>query len=1062
MQARLRSAAAPIALSVILAAQPVLAQDEPGTDEVADTEAIPEQAQAATPADGDAIYVTGSRIRRSEFNSPDPITIISPDIAEAQGQLSTAQMLQSSPIAAGSAQVTSAISAVFNTDGGLGAETISLRGLGANRTLVLLNGRRAGPSGTRGSVAAFDLNSLPLSVVRSVEILKTGASSIYGSDAVAGVVNIITSKDTDGFQLDGMVSVPFEGSGQEYRISATWGKDFGNGHILATGDYYKETMLRRRDRDYLDCPEEYIFQGVDTGRTLPNGDPDFDSNGQRADILDPRTGQPRCNDFLWGHVWTYDYDFRQSGLFQYDYDGSLAEFLGDPFVPTDPTLGSTLGVPPGFFRVTDESPRYPLPDAVQQTARGLINAYHPFQAKQSVVPETELYTAYVDAAYDVSSNLELGIELLYNKRKTYYDSYGQFYYLTGYTNDFTPVAPGFGDPFSPGWTGAYFLSPTAITDLNDSWAEVDYYRGVAWADGSFGSFLPEWSYSGYVQYSRSEGEYTDDILYDDAVRWHDYRTGSCAGEEFQSGVECVDINWTTPEFLSGQLTPEEQEFLFGRDTGNTLYEQYIAEASVTGPLFDLPAGSVQTALGVSARWDSIDDLPGMWTLVGNVWPGISSGRTFGKSETFEAFGEIQIPVIRDTPFIQDFTLSGSGRVTNVKAIRGSDGESDSDNGNWTYSVGASWVVNDWLQFRARYGTSFRAPALFELYLADEVGFLSQREIDPCIQLDTNPTVNDRVRANCLAGIPAIGLPGVPGDHPGAGVEASIVRFGGFSRGTESTLAPETSTAKTASVVFTPRIGGGTELNVAVDYFDIEIEGEIAALSAGVLYNCYNSEFFGPDEGFCSLFTRNPDGVAGEFNVDSVNTPFINISRQRNEGIDVTIDISQDVGKFGELQLLAQMNWQLRDELETFPGNSVDNNGEVGEPEWVGDFNLVWRPSDDLSVFYGLDVVGPQNSEQDYIDIFGDVCSDFITYGPICVDLKVPVAFYHSISLTKEFDRFQITGGIANLFDKKPPRITVDAGNNMNGGVVSTIGKSPLSSQYDYYGIRGFVNVRANF
>ena len=230
----------------------------------------------------------------------------------------------------------------------------------------------------------------------------------------------------------------------------------------------------------------------------------------------------------------------------------------------------------------------------------------------------------------------------------------------------------------------------------------------------------------------------------------------------------------------------------------------------------------------------------------------------------------------------------------------------------------------------------------------------------------------------------------------------------------------------------------------------------------MLYNCYTSEFFGPDEGFCQLFTRRPEGTAGEFGVDEVNTPFINISRQRNEGIDVTIDVTQDVGRFGELQLLAQMNCQLRDELETFPGNMVDNNGEIGEPEWVGDFNLLWRPSDDLTFFYGLDVIGAQNSEQDYIDIYGDVCSEFQVYGPICVDLKTPVTFYHSISITKEFEGFQITGGVANLFDKKPPRITVDGGNNMNGGVVSTIGQSPLTSQYDYYGIRGFVNVSASF
>ena len=140
IQARLRGAAAPIALSFALLAQPAFAQDDSDT-EVTANDILENFATTAEPVESEAIIVTGSRIRRTKFTSPDPITIINPEIAQQKGQFSTAQMLQSSPIAAGSAQVTAAVSGVLNTDGGLGAETISLRGLGANRTLVLLNGR---------------------------------------------------------------------------------------------------------------------------------------------------------------------------------------------------------------------------------------------------------------------------------------------------------------------------------------------------------------------------------------------------------------------------------------------------------------------------------------------------------------------------------------------------------------------------------------------------------------------------------------------------------------------------------------------------------------------------------------------------------------------------------------------------------------------------------------------------------------------------------------------------------------------------------------------------------
>src|SRR5205809_5224459 len=158
------------------------------------------------------IVVTGSRTRQPEFTSPDPVASIDPTLARREGKLDTAETLQSSPIAAGSTQVTAAISANLVTNGGPGAQTIDLRGLGPNRTLVLLNGRRAGPAGTRGGVSSFDLNVLPQSIISRVDILKTGASSIYGSDAVAGVVNLITKTDFDGIQVDAFGNFPIKGA----------------------------------------------------------------------------------------------------------------------------------------------------------------------------------------------------------------------------------------------------------------------------------------------------------------------------------------------------------------------------------------------------------------------------------------------------------------------------------------------------------------------------------------------------------------------------------------------------------------------------------------------------------------------------------------------------------------------------------------------------------------------------------------------------------------------------------------------------------------------------------
>ena len=159
----------------ICATSPVLAQDQTD-DDFSSADAVEE------------IVVTGSRIRKDAFTNSTPMDIIDVDEASMAGIANVGQLLQTNTVALGSPQVTSATSFQFVQNGGLGASTISLRGLGANRTLVLLNGRRAGPAGIKGATSSFDMNVLPLATIQRVEILKDGASSIYGSDAVAGVV----------------------------------------------------------------------------------------------------------------------------------------------------------------------------------------------------------------------------------------------------------------------------------------------------------------------------------------------------------------------------------------------------------------------------------------------------------------------------------------------------------------------------------------------------------------------------------------------------------------------------------------------------------------------------------------------------------------------------------------------------------------------------------------------------------------------------------------------------------------------------------------------------------
>ena len=156
-------------------------------------------------SEANEVVVTGSRIKSDTFTSPVAIDVLTVEDAKIEGIADLGGLLQTSTAASGSSQITSAVSAAFVSDGGLGAESVGLRGLAANRTLDLINGRRAGPSGVRGSINTFDLNSIPLAGIERVDILKDGASSIYGSDAIAGVINYITNK-SDGGEIDAYTS----------------------------------------------------------------------------------------------------------------------------------------------------------------------------------------------------------------------------------------------------------------------------------------------------------------------------------------------------------------------------------------------------------------------------------------------------------------------------------------------------------------------------------------------------------------------------------------------------------------------------------------------------------------------------------------------------------------------------------------------------------------------------------------------------------------------------------------------------------------------------------------
>ncbi len=1038
------SSALAIATSMALV-QSAYAQD--------DVERIPESSEEVT-EDDDTIVVTGSRIRKDEFTSTSPLQVLDPQLGISQGRFDTGALVQGSTLASGSSQLTSGISSnSASPQGGEGVQTVSLRGLGANRTLVLLNGRRAGPAGVRGQVAAFDLNVVPFSALETVEILKDGASSIYGSDAVAGVVNLITRKDFDGLELDGFYSQPLEGAGEFARASAHWGKTFDRGHFQVAVDYQKQYKITNGDREFLDCPEDYIF----------------DANGNRADVVDPRgpgvhgfnytgkDGYACANGIPWGHIWLYDYSyayspngsnaitFNEQGdidldtqLLQYDYDGSLAA-NGIPAwaAPLDP---SQIGLPPGFY-----------PTGTNRQNYAIMQNYHVGERKDTFVPQSSNFTVFADAAYELTDNIEVYGDFLMSRRKTEQIGSNQFFNFGG-TFD-SPNLPGnFGIPndpiVNPMITGDALISPTTYFDHDGQRTQVNYYRGVGGLRGELvtDGFLDSWRWDLYGHHSTSRGEYRKDIVSHVVSTFGDFRSAPCAGQSVENfaGVmtQCVDIDYNDPAILAGHLTPEQRNFLYGVDIGHTKYNQTYFEFIADGDVLTLPAGDVGVALGATWRKDSILDTPGDNTLGGFIFLENAGGITQGSSKTTELFGEINIPVLRDVPLFQSLEVNGSVRWTDVNTVAEPD---------LTWKAGVNWRVSDWLAFRGTWGTSFRAPALFELFLQNESFIVRQSGVDPCIQWAAalaDGGISQRIADNCAAD-------GIPDNFTGGGVEPTVTLGGGLGQ-----LAPETSTSKVAGVILTTPsgfLGDDVNVSLAVDYFNIEVNGTVDTLTANqIVFGCYRSEFY-PTDPLCDLFVRGQTGAP--FNIDQISATFININRLQNAGLDITMQYTHEQ-LLGGWDLDVRSNWvhQLKDDEELFDGIVESVNGEAGDPKWVGEVNFIARKND-WTAFWGMNIVGPTSDEQDFLDDNGMLCLTSTTVGDYCVDLIAEATVYHNVSLTKELESWRFTLGMSNVFDTRPPRVTTDG---FNSAEISTTGQMPFTSQYDVFGRRVFANISKSF
>ncbi len=1003
----LRLAAAPGVLAFAAFATPAFAQEPAETaclDSDNDGVCDPVSSADGTGASG-AIVVTGSRIRRDEFTTAEPITVITSDEITQAGFSSATEALQSTEVTAGAAQINNYF-AGFVTNGGTGANTVGLRGLGPERTLVLLNGHRLAPAGTRGSVGSVDLNILPTAILERIEVLKAGASSIYGSDAVAGVINLITDQSVEGLTIEGQVNVPEAGAGVAKRLSTVLGYNSDRFRIAASFDYFKRDRLSRNDRAFTRCP----INGFITGPGAELGSGDF---------IDPATGAPKCFPLDNGGV-----TINTIGV---------ASRLAVPGPGTPGTAGTTR-----FNRLRPNPAVTTLTPGFEGVSLDSRDTFDPQQEKEDLVTPAEIYTGFVQAGYDIGilGDAEAYVELLGNQRKSSSLTYRQLsldYQVAVLPGTFT-IDPARPNPLVPVmFQNSLFSLPNETTngDLLGVRAfigfgnlptaqEVDFFKAAGGLRGDF-SFFPEWRYDLYFSKSWSDGTYetetflTDRVAKANSVRRNPDGTFSCTTT---TDPNCVPAPPLTAAVIGGQLPQAYRDYIVENVIGTTKFRESTVSFNIDGPFMTLPGGQAQLALGAEYRKSRINDTPPIDSINNNLYNLTSAAPTRGTDSVWEVFGEVFLPLLADVPFAYRLNLTGSARYT----------EYDSYGGDETYKIAGEYEPFRGLAFRASYGTSYRAPALFEQFLGATSGFLSNQQ-DPCNQYGQSPDAV--LRANCMSQ----GL--APDFMATTGIR--VLNAGGAASGLEA----ETSTNLNLGVVIRPRLSESVgNLSLAFDYFDIEVKNGVSRVGAGnILQRCFRDPEFTGGEGFCRLVSRAPNDAQL-----TVNNNFINLSTDVVRGFEANLRYARDVGP-GKLVLNAIVTKYEEQSTQLFADSPVnDTNGDIASPEWTGTANATYT-WDKVSLRYGVDWVGKGNSYEAFDE--DPATSTFF--------LKTPNYFLHNASVQYRLDTFELTAGVRNLFDRNPPRVSTTF-----DFLYNTVGNSPLYSGYDYSGRTFFVSAAAKF
>lgn len=1001
------------------------------------------------------IVVTGSRIARPNLESPVPVTAISGDEFFETGQVSVGDVLNELP------SLRSTFSQANSTRflGTAGLNLLDLRGLGTVRTLVLQNGRRHVGGDVLSSGVTPDVNTIPTDLIERVDIVTGGNSAVYGSDAIAGVVNFILKDDYEGIQLRGQGGVSKYGDAGSYFISGLWGTNFADdrGNVAINAEYARQQEYFGGGRPYIGSQNAFLVVDSDPAGA-PNGS---DGTPDRRFFKDIRSGSlTNTGAVRFGgttpanNCGTDPLGSFYPCFFIFNPDGTLV-----------PATGTRAGVTPGSF-IGGNSENFRGGKQIQlspQLDRYNVNLLAHFEVSPLFVP-------FVEAKYSrTDSKGSGGSGPAFTQGSTFFDP--SFFVFGGPNREQFRLDNPFLNPQARtlicdqralSGQGCANSSRVSIREnllglgARTEEAKRETYRIVG---GFRGDFNDDWNYEVAVNYGQLK-EKTKILGNLDVQRWllgmDAVDEGAVLSGTPNGNIVCrsqIDPNaaigyypWvygTDPDAdarlardiaacvpinpFGGQFSQEVRDYVLANSTTKGKTNQFNAVAFLAGDtsgFFNTWGGPISFVIGAEYRADDLSYKLGRDVELGYTFYNAIPSFEAEKSKVKEAFGEIRIPIVKDQPFLEELEISGAARV------------SDYSIGNtgtvWAYNASGIWSPVNGLRFRGNYGRSVRAPNQVELFSPFGQNFAPGFG-DPCSSINLGSGSSNRA-ANCAAA----GRPGgtdatinpsfgteptpVPGPYDFRYSSSLEIRSGGNPE-----LEAETSDSWTLGFVSTPSFLPG--FSASVDYYNIKVNKVITGVAAQtIVNNCYD---LGAGNQFCDLFERAPPGGAPsgeqEFRIleGSLIQGPVNFAKLVAKGIDVEVAYRGQLFDIGRLETRFTYTHvlDLSQYLDPTDPDRKDvivgkKGGELGDPEDAFNWNTSLQRGP-MTFGYQMRYLSPMylNTYEDFNSV-QDRDPENADYAD---RKKYPSVFYHdirfAIDATKDFNFYM---GIDNLTNKEPP------------------------------------------